>query len=53
MLEIDEGGRILRSLHDPGGQRVFQITSARERDGQLYLGNLDQRWIGRLALPPR
>jgi len=53
VLEMDEEGRILRSLHDPGGRRVFQITSARERDGQLYLGNLDQRWIGRVALPPR
>jgi sugar lactone lactonase YvrE len=53
VLEIDEAGRILRSLHDPGGRRVSHLTSARERDGQLYLGNLDQRWIGRVALPPR
>jgi sugar lactone lactonase YvrE len=53
VLEIDETGRIVRSLHDPGGRRVFHLTSARERDGQLYLGNLDQRWIGRVALPTR
>ncbi len=53
VLEVDEEGRILRSFHDPGGKRVFQITTAREHEGQLYLGNLDQSWIGRLPLPPR
>ena len=53
VLEVDEEGRIVRSLHDPGGKRVFEITSAREHEGQLYLGNLEQSWIGRLPLPPR
>ena len=53
VLEVDEEGRILRSFHDPGGRRVHQITAAREHSGQLYLGNLEQDWIGRLALPPR
>jgi sugar lactone lactonase YvrE len=53
VLEIDESGRILRSLQDPGGQRVRHVTTAREHDGTLYLGSLDQLWVGRLALPPR
>lgn len=53
VLEVDEEGRILRSFHDPGGRRVHQVTAAREHSGQLYLGNLEQDWIGRLALPPR
>jgi sugar lactone lactonase YvrE len=53
VLEVDEEGRILRSFHDPDGRRVHQITAAREHSGQLYLGNLEQDWIGRLALPPR
>jgi len=53
VLEVDEAGRILRSFHDPGGKRVFEITAAREHDGQLSLGNLEQSWIGRLPLPPR
>jgi sugar lactone lactonase YvrE len=53
VLEVGEDGRILRSFHDPGGRRVQQITSARESSGQLYLGSLEQTWIGRLALPPR
>jgi sugar lactone lactonase YvrE len=50
VLEVDEEGRILRSLHDPGGRRVSRITTAREHDGFLYLGNLDQSWVGKLEL---
>lgn len=53
VLELDEQGRALRSLHDPGGERVTQITTAREHEGNLYLGTLHERWIGRLALPLR
>ena len=51
VLEVDEEGRILRSLHDPGGRRVPQITTAREHDGFLYLGTLDRSWVGKLPLP--
>jgi sugar lactone lactonase YvrE len=50
VLEVDEEGRILRSLHDPGGRRVPQITTAREHDGFLYLGTLDRSWVGKLKL---
>ena len=52
VLEVDESGRVLRSLHDPGGLRVRQVTTAREHDGSLYLGTLHEAWIGRLALGP-
>jgi sugar lactone lactonase YvrE len=41
VVEIDESGKILRSLHDPGGQRVRGITSAEPHQGELYLGSLD------------
>lgn len=51
VLEVDEEGRILRSLHDPGGRRVPQITTAREHDGFLYLGTLGGSWVGKLKLP--
>ena len=53
VLEVDESGRILRSLHDPGGRRVRHLTTAREHDGYIYLGSLDQDWIGKLPLPAR
>jgi hypothetical protein len=29
------------------------VTTAREHDGSLYLGTLEQAWIGKLALSPR
>lgn len=50
VMALDEQGRPVRTLHDPGGERVLQITSVEEVEGQLYLGNLTQDWIGRLPL---
>ncbi len=48
VLALDENGAVRRSLHDPTGERVPQTTSAEEVNGELYLGNLDRNWIGRL-----
>jgi len=50
---LDGGGRPVRSLHDPEGKQVYQVTSAREQDGILYLGTLDQPWLARYTLPSR
>jgi sugar lactone lactonase YvrE len=41
VLEFDGTGKVLRSLHDPGGQRVRGVTSAEPYGGKLYLGSLD------------
>lgn len=41
VLEMDEAGKIVRSLHDPGGQRVRGVTSAEPHASGLYLGSLD------------
>jgi sugar lactone lactonase YvrE len=41
VLEVDPEGRIVRSLHDPGGRRVRGITSAERAGGKLYLGSLE------------
>ena len=49
VLEMDETGKIVRSLHDPGGQRVRGVTSAQPHGEQLYLGSLDEGitlWLG-------
>ena len=40
VFEMDAGGRILRSLHDPGGERVTGVTSVEPWQGRLYLGSL-------------
>lgn len=51
VLALGEEGRIVRSLHDPGGERVRVITSAQPEGGYLYLGTLLGDWIGRVAIP--
>jgi len=50
VIELDEQGQVLRSLQDPSGAYVEQVTSAHERDGKLYLGHLHRDRITRLAL---
>lgn len=40
VLEIDEQGRIVESLHDPGGESVRTVTSVEPYGGKLYLGSL-------------
>lgn len=49
VIEIDEQGKILQSLHDPDGG-VYEVTSVHERDGTLYLGHLHRDRIDRLKL---
>lgn len=50
VLGLDEEGRIVHNLQDPGGRTITQVTSAEEADGYLYLGNLKAKGIGRLKL---
>jgi sugar lactone lactonase YvrE len=47
---LDPKGRPLLSLHDPAGERVFQVTTAREHQGVLYLGTLESDWLARYTL---
>ena len=50
VLLLDENGNIIKSLHDPSGTILKEITSAEEYDGFLYLGSLGNDRIGRIAL---
>jgi len=43
-------GRPLLTLHDPAGERVYSVTTAREQDGILYLGTLHDSWLARYEL---
>jgi sugar lactone lactonase YvrE len=52
VAELDEQGRVLRSLHDPGGERANHVTSALAHGGHLYLGSVDGDAIGVLPIPP-
>ncbi|MEK7729675.1 MAG: SMP-30/gluconolactonase/LRE family protein [candidate division KSB1 bacterium] len=49
-LAVDEHGRITRSLHDPTGQHLREITSVREHEGHLYFGTLHDDHLGRIKL---
>ena len=51
VLAVNENGRILASLHDPGGETVRQITSAQQQGRSLLLGNLSGYGIGRWEVP--
>jgi sugar lactone lactonase YvrE len=53
VVELDEQGRILRTLQDPGGVQLSTVTSAKEVGGKLYLGSLYNDRIGVLPLEPR
>jgi len=53
VAELDEQGRVLKSLHDPGGERVFEITSVQPEGDTLYLGTLHNRWLAKLSIAAR
>lgn len=50
VVEFDSNGLPLRSLQDPGGKQVPHVSAAKEHDGQLWLGNLDDDHLSRLRL---
>ena len=50
VVSLNEQGEITRSLHDPEGLCLKEITSAREYGGYLYLGSLHADRIGRYKL---
>jgi len=51
VLALDERGTITRSLHDPTGIHLMEVTSIREHGGFLYLGSLHNDRIGKFRLP--
>jgi sugar lactone lactonase YvrE len=50
VIELDERGGVVRSLHDSTGAYVEQVTSAHEYAGKLYLGHLHRDRISRIPL---
>lgn len=51
VLALDEGGNIIKSLQEPTGKHLREITSVQEHGGYLYLGGLNSDRIGRYKLP--
>jgi sugar lactone lactonase YvrE len=50
VVEIDQSGKIVRSLHDQTG-RIYMISSVTEHDGKVYLGCIRGSGIGCYELP--
>jgi len=50
VISLNEEGEITKSLHDPSGKHLREITSAKEHKGYLYLGSLHNDRIGKYKL---
>ena len=50
VVVLDENGRIVRSLHDPGGKTVRGVTTARPAGDKLYLGSFEGEWLAAAPL---
>jgi ribose transport system permease protein len=50
VVRFDEGGRIVETLWDLGGENHPMITSMREHKGYLYIGGILNNRVGRLKL---
>lgn len=50
VIQLDENGQIIRSLHESSASHLRMITSAKPVAGYLYLGSLENDRIGKLKL---
>jgi hypothetical protein len=51
-VAVGEDGKISEALRDASKGAFAPVTSVRERDGVLWIGNLEGDGIGRLPAPP-
>jgi sugar lactone lactonase YvrE len=50
VIEVDEDGKILKSLHDPTG-RIYMISNATQKDDNLYIGCIRGSSVAVYQLP--
>lgn len=50
IVELDEQGNITGTFQDPTGKHLYDITSAQEYAGHLYIGSLHADHIGRFKI---
>jgi len=50
VVALDEKGNITGTLQDPTGKNLYDVTSAQEYAGYLYLGSLHSDRIGKLKV---
>ncbi|XP_054708628.1 adipocyte plasma membrane-associated protein-like isoform X2 [Uloborus diversus] len=49
IIEFDENGKMLRSLHSPDG-KISDLSQVTEHEGYLYLGSFINDYLGKLKL---
>jgi sugar lactone lactonase YvrE len=50
VVSLDENGNITGTLQDPTGKNLYDVTSAQEYAGYLYMGSLHADRIGKLKV---
>jgi len=50
ILLVDEGGTVVRSLHDPTAQVVFRVSEVFEVDDELIIGSIFGPSMARIKL---
>ncbi|MNZ97228.1 hypothetical protein D3C78_1164540 [compost metagenome] len=50
MIQLNEQGEIIHSLHDTSGTHLRMITSVKPVGDYLYFGSLDNDRIGKLKI---
>ncbi|CAL9688239.1 unnamed protein product [Knipowitschia caucasica] len=50
IAEIQNGGRCVRSFHDPNGEVAAYVSEAHEHEGHLYIGSFRSPYVSKLDL---
>ncbi|XP_033127979.1 adipocyte plasma membrane-associated protein-like [Anneissia japonica] len=50
IIEVDQNGEIIQSLHDPTGEVISSVSEVLDTGKELYLGSFGGPFIGRLNL---
>lgn len=50
IVEVNEEGQVIRSLHDPTGEVIPAVSEVEDKEGVLYLGSYNLPFMGRLYL---
>lgn len=50
VVEVNEEGKVIQSLHDPTGQVIPAVSEVEDKDGVLYFGSYSLPYLGRLYL---
>jgi len=50
ILELNENGQVVRSLHDPNGSTISDVSEIHDEGDALWFGSYKSNFIGKLDL---